>query len=256
METMDSPFSAPPRPKFDSPRNEKRRDIWLLSLLFHLILFAVLAGMEKERLIPAPITAPPISATLVFPTRIASENTPSQQSPPNEESRPPNAKPLFTDAPSTAQSLSASDVEQQTASQPTPENDKPVIPSQLTPEVRPTAPDATQTRGMTGALTSRQALDHFFNQQRAAALQREARVAASEHRRITLSPDIVDPRKGDPEEEMSAPPAVEVDCSGTATHVLATIANYTGGRVTCSDRSKGFDKFIDARVNKRQKDDR
>ena len=220
----------------------------------------LLAIVEQKRRIPAPETVLPISARLIFapatpataPTEVASpqelpDNAPFAEQLPLADTKPEEQQ---TDAPllTPAEMVPTEPVINEVAEQQTPSSEMPVtdVPDSSLP---------VQADHRATPFTSRKALDAFFSQQQADARQREAEMAASEYRKQQTSPEIVDPRKDEPEEEMNAPPPVNVDCSDTTTSVLAVISTYTGGRVTCSDRSNGFEKFIDKRLNKHIKEE-
>lgn len=254
METIESPFFAPQRPHIETPHSKKRRGVFVASVVIHAVLIVILATAERNRTIPAPELPPPINARLVFkaptPAVTSEENLPQPaiSSPsatqPVEEPLPEIEKvDIEPVEPAPAEKVSQAPVQN---------------PTSITKETTPSAPaPVVSEKGNrpTTSLTSRSALDAFFSQQQAQARQRDAEMAAKAYRKQKTSPDLVDPRKDKLEEEVNAPPTVNVNCSDTTTNVLATIATFTGGRVACSNRSNGFDKFIDKHLNKGVKDD-
>lgn len=265
MEITESPFFAPQRPEIETPQRRKRRGVFFASLIIHALLVLILATVEQKRTIPNPETPPPISAKLVF--------SPTKPVPGEKQGLPDNANEIPVSEKSSGQETLASaksdsvtqddqpNSQEVVASPPPPveqQSEEPVADAPAI--VKDNTPAATATNVQekgnrpVSSLTSRQALDAFFSNQQRTAQQRDAEIAASEYRKQKISPGIVDPRKDEPEEEMNAPPPVNVNCSDTTTNVLAVIAGYTGGRVTCTNRSNGFEKFIDKRLNKQIKE--
>lgn len=265
MEITESPFFAPQRPHIETPLRRKRRGVFFASLIIHALLVLLLATVEQNRTIPNPVTLPPISAKLVFsPTKPLSgkeTNLPDTAVEVPQSEQPSKQEAVTsTKADSVTQEEQANSQEQ-IAAPPQPDDQPHDEPAPDAPgsaqDNTPAAPATNvQERGNrpVSSLTSRQALDAFFSSQQRSAQQRDAEMAASEHRKQQISPEIVDPRKDQSEEEVYAPPPVNVDCSDTTTNVLAVIAGYTGGRVTCTNRSSGFEKFIDKRLNKQIKE--
>ena len=257
METMESPFFAPQRPHIETPHCKKRRGVFVASVVIHAVLIVILATAEKNRTIPAPELPPPINARLVFkaptPAVTSKENLPHPAI-----TSPPATQPVEEPSPQ-IEKVDIEPVEPAPAekvSQAPAQN--PVSTTKDTAPAASSAPAPVESeKGSRPAtsLTSRRALDAFFSQQQAQARQRDAEMAAKAYRKQKTSPDIVDPRKDKLEEEVNAPPTVNVNCSDTTTNVLATIATFTGGRVACSNRSNGFDKSIDKHLNKGVKDD-
>lgn len=266
METTDTAFFAPQRPTFDPPRPGKKSGVFVVSVIIHLILLAALALMESKRNIPEPLVSKPITATLIrlpqpqavrepdtLPEAIPETTVPDK---PEPETAAPESKPTAEQAapPDTTTPPAVKEPPQQQPVQPEPS--EPVQPPVSSVIAQPAAPTDSGTVSTRPSLTSRRALDAFFSRQQAASTQQDAEQVAKELRRAKTSPDISDPRKGAKKEDpLAPPPAVEVDCSSKTTQTLAFISRFTGGRATCSDRSKGFEKFIDARINKGVKEE-
>ncbi|MEQ5809494.1 hypothetical protein J3369_18980 [Alteromonas sp. NFXS44] len=235
-----------------------------MSVIIHLILLAALALMESKRDIPEPVVSTPITATLIRlpqPQTVREPDTLPETIP--EASVPDKTEPAAPESKPTQEQAAPPDIKTPPAvkeppqQQPVqPETSEPVQPPVSSVIAQPAAPTDSGTVSNRPSLTSRRALDAFFSRQQAASTQQDAEQVAKELRRAKTSPDISDPRKGaEKEDPLAPPPAVEVDCSSKTTQTLAFISRFTGGRATCSDRGKGFEKFIDARINKGVKEE-
>lgn len=269
MEITESPFFAPQRPQIETPQRRKRRGVFFASLVIHGVLIVVLASVEQKKTLPKQELPPPIAARLVFtPVKAPPGEARSPQDSADQllqEQQLPEAQPVTPQAtpPEQADSQNAENSSREADTAPPkavePPDDQLIQrDSMTTTDSAPKAPvNPVQDTGTrrSSSLTSRQALDNFFSKQKSQAQQREAEIAAGEFRKQRTSPELTNPRKDEPEVETNAPPPVNVDCSDTTTSVLAVIAGYTGGRVTCTNRSNGFEKFIDKRLNKSTKEE-
>lgn len=258
MEITLQPVFSPEREHFVPSARSRVGRVLLVSVVLHFLLITILALQERN---PAPVRSaqkPPIAATLYpAPVKRAIKESvlrdPPPQAPSNHTQKPlakrdSDSREIDTKTPVDTTSTAPSQ-----ASNPEPKPPAPAVESAKQPLADPAQPDLqpAQSPGTTRPrLSSRQALDGYFSRLEEEKRQAQAEQAARDRREQQRSPVIVDTRKDEPEEDTSAPPPVDVDCSSTTTKTLSVISRFTGGRVTCSDRSTGFDTFIDKRLNK------
>ncbi|MEG3767218.1 hypothetical protein [Alteromonas sp. 14N.309.X.WAT.G.H12] len=247
----------------------KSRWVFAISVLLHVgLVFLILVGHGESEL-PPPPDIEPIKARLYTSPKPKPAPVEQQQDvqpvaekvepeviTPKEEKVIPEVQPDTNEKVTTPPSTPA-------PSKPAPETPAPEKPvaedaapkKPVEPEVQAVAPSppVASDKGTAPAtsLSSRKALDAYFNRHQAEKLQEQAEDVAREYRQEHKSPHIVDPRKNKTEEEyLNGPPPKMVDCSNMASKSLSFLSQFTGGNMKCSTRGADFEKFIDARLKK------
>lgn len=258
MEITMQPVLSPERAHFIPSDRPRVGRVLLASVVLHFALIAILALQERKPAPAPPAYKPAIVATLyqAQPQKAALENVPPLPVPDmkgdDTHNQPAGSEqdslPIASDSPLSNQTKDNNAPILQVPDAPS--LNKAPASSPLTAPVAVDVPSAPVSTSTAPRLSSRQALNGYFSRLEAEKRQAQAEQAARDRRERHRSPVITDTRKDEPEEDTSAPPPVNVDCSSSATKTLSVISRFTGGRVTCSDRGNGFDTFIDARLNK------